>query len=856
MKIGLLVLASLILAILSWMALSWPLPLHLTSAVTVSAHGGGGQQISIMKPSDALQLLYYFQLVKEWITGATPFFHNLYEFNVGIDADRYAPGGYYVPFSLVYALGASVAGQAFGMNLAVVVSLWFTMVGTWLLVRRYVADEWVAALFSLFAILLPYRWITLFDGSPTGYAMMWVPFLFLGLDMAVRDGRLGGGLLGGATLLLAYFGDVHVFFFSVLATPVWCLLAWIMPSSASPGSARRYAAMFKALLPVAVAAVLIAFVVRFESSVVGQSGIGGGRSLAEVSLFSPRKRGFVEWQPGAAAAQVYLGWPLAGLMPAGALALIVLAVRQPRTELRRLFFWGLLMVVCVLAGVLALGPHGPRQGGLFILARVMIPPYVMIRQAAKIFSLMPTFMAVAGAMALGAVIRVAPLGAWWRAACLAVFGSTMIMGYMRICSPALTRLQESQGAYRAVAADARARGQVPRALVVPLWPGDSHYASVYQHYAIAHHVRMVNGYTPAYAQAYFEDVFLRFSNVNQGYLDDDLADALLAKGIEFILLHENMYPEKVAPFPVSFAIRSYLEHPRLELLLKDESVWAFRLLDAPKPPGDDALAGFPSVQGWKAFFPARHWEMERSRSGGAGRIEDPAASGHAYLTLARPEAAVTLSPTGAPPARNLRWLIRARGDGAVQAHVLVNGEAGFPQELVVGSPEWTWMPVHAPIASHAHIGLHLEHLRGSVDLDSALLTAGDWPLIEPGESLALPAPTFFHAGRTSWEQGHVALPAGRDASGIVFYGPRMPFEPGEYDISFLLDSSADAGTVLGILHVDMDWNTKEGPAVEVVAGELPTIRLELEHNLPLSLSFVNLGNADIIVDRVVFARVR
>ncbi len=92
-----------LLTVLVWMALSWPLPAHMTTAITVSSHGGQDQPIRYMIPSDSLQLLYYFQLVREWITGVTPFFFNLYEFNTGDDAERYFSGGYYVPFSLVYS---------------------------------------------------------------------------------------------------------------------------------------------------------------------------------------------------------------------------------------------------------------------------------------------------------------------------------------------------------------------------------------------------------------------------------------------------------------------------------------------------------------------------------------------------------------------------------------------------------------------------------------------------------------------------------------------------------------------------------------------------------------------------------
>lgn len=856
MRMQFLLPVSLILAVLSWLALSWPLPLHMTTAVTVSSHGGDGGEIRAMIPSDALQLLYYYQMVREWVTGATPIFYNLYEFNVGNDAERYFPGGYYFPFSLVYALGASLLGQAFGMNLTVIFSLWFTVLGTWLLVRRYVEDEWIVALCSVFAIVFPYRWITLFDASPTGYAMMWVPFIFLGLDLAVRDGKIRGGLLGTAALLSAYVGDVHVFFFSVLATPAWCLLALTWKSSIPGGWTQRFTAIFKALLPVAVGALLVVFVVRFQSAMLEETHMAGGRDLGEVALFSPTKDGFFQWRPGTVANQIYLGLPLAALLVAGGLAFIVLTARRYRFESRTLLFWGLLMGGATLAALLALGPHGLRHGGLFGLVRELIPPYAMIRQAGKIFCLMPTLMAVTGALSLNALIRVEPIGSWWRTFCLSAFGAALIVGYTVLSSPALTRLQDAQGAYQAVAEDAWAQGMIPRALVVTLWRGDSHFASVYQHFALAHHVRIVNGYSPAFTKAYFEDVYLRFYNINQGYLRNEQIDELLSRGIGHLILHEDMYPEKVAPFPVTFAIKSFLRHPRLEFLAQDGSVWAFRMLDSPRMLDDGALVEYPAVLKWESFFPARHWEMEHSRVKNAEYIEDSFASGRVYMALTRQDAEVSLASIGAPPAPHLRWLIRARGEGELQAHVQVNGERMFTQELTVQDAEWTWLQVLAPISAYAEIGLRLDHVVGKVDLDSALLAAGNWPFLEPGESLRIPAPSFFHAGYTDLKEGHLVFRRKHDPRQLIFYGPKMPFAPGEYDVRFSFDASADPGVQLGMLHVETDWNAKEGPGYPVVVGQTLLVQMNVTNNLPVNLVFDYFGNADMTVDHVEFTRTR
>lgn len=807
-----------------------------------------------MIPSDALQLLYYYQLVKEWVTGATPLFYNLYEFNTGDDAERYFPGGYYAPFSLFYALGAALAGKAFGLNLTVIFSLWLTMLATWLLLRRYVKDEWIVALFSIFVLVFPYRWISIFDSSPTGFAMMWVPVLFLGLDMAVRDGRLAGGLLAGVTLLLVYVGDVHVFFFSVLATPAWCLLALVKDSSMPHPWPARMLKIAQALLPVAAAAILIFLVVKFLTAALGDTHMADGRNLGEVALFSPTKDGFLQWRAHGIAGQIHLGWALAGLVLCGFMAMLWHVWRSPRQEWLNLLFWMLLVTGTAVVGILALGPHGLRHGGLFSLVRELIPPYAMIRQAGKIFCLMPTLLAVAGALALSALVRVGEHKTWWRAACLTLAGVPLILGYISLSAPALTFLRDDQGAYQAVADDARAQGREPHALVVVLWPGDSHFASLYQHYALVHRVRIVNGYSPAYTRAYFEDVFLRYHLINQGYLDDGRIEDLLDMGVGHILLHEDLYPEKVAPFPVAFAIKEFLHHPRLRFLGQDGSVWAFRILDR----HEESVAGlYPTTHDWTSFFPARHWEMERSRQDGAEVVADPLASGGMYVSLVEADASVTLPPAGVPPAPGLRWMVRLRGEGRVLARIY-SDQAGpvSEQELTVRRQDWEWMEVGASRPAYENMTLQLRLLEGAVDIDSALLAAGTWSFLEPGQSMTLPAPLFFHAGYTDLDHGHLVFRKDHEPRRIIFYGPKMPFSPGLYDVSLSFAADAPEGTVLGMLHLETDWNSRQGEGHPVVAGRPFQAVMELADNLPLNSSFVFFGQGDMTVDSVVFTRVQ
>jgi len=76
----------------------------------------------------------------------------------------------------------------------------------------------------MLSIALPFRWVSLFGGSPTGLAILCIPMLMWGLDAAVRKERIGGGLMAAAAIMTAYWNDGHVFFFTTLLSPAWAFV--------------------------------------------------------------------------------------------------------------------------------------------------------------------------------------------------------------------------------------------------------------------------------------------------------------------------------------------------------------------------------------------------------------------------------------------------------------------------------------------------------------------------------------------------------------------------------------------------------------------------------------------------------
>ncbi|TAN37822.1 MAG: hypothetical protein EPN23_04725 [Verrucomicrobia bacterium] len=863
-----------------WLLFAWPLPAHVATVVPSSAHHAPTDfQPTI--PGDHLQFMYYCWLAGDWLTGHTPFFYNLYEFNTGDPRACFHPDTYYIPFSLIFNASAALGGRAFGWNLTGFLSLWLTYLFTLLLTRRYTTSEWIAWWVALISIIMPFRWVNLFGGSPAGFAMMWTPAVLLGIDLAIRENRLAGGWLAGFAILGAAWGDQHVFFFSALAAVGWCCVAFAARTERPWLSWRYVGRCLLALLPFLL---FLAFALKFPKLmkwlthfVTGVPAVDfsvGPRHWREVLNYSPEWPGYWGRSPLAISDQIFIGYTICAVLLAGWFALLGRTVRAFRADARHWLVLTLLGAGIVVVLYLALGYRAPFDARFFNLARKLIPPYGFIRQPAKILSVLPTLLAVGAALSLGALM---PLlrNRRLQLALPTLVLALLIWEYAGQTHPTLARLDDRQEAYAAVATDAQKLGQPPHALVIVLWPGDSHYSSLYQHYASLYRVRMVNGYNPFIKKNYFLDIFRRFESVNQGVLSDEQIARLDTMGVHWLLFHENLFPEKVSPFPAACTLQNLLRHPRLKLLKQDGPVWAFRILNAgseTRPTGDACRPGLrpgatvPDFQGLEkpadhfskpreTFFPARQWELERCpRSESCALQADEGASARAYALLAYTNAAVEIPSERVAFRPTLRWLLRARGQGVLDCAQIVNSQPCVTNGLSISATNWTWYAVPAvAFLGFAPVGLNLRYASGSVDLDFALLLDGDWSSPVKGQTLELPGAIFFHAGMTDLANGSAVFRVQHDGAGISFYGPKLPLEVGDYRVAVEAASPAAPGTDLGAFNLDQ--GTTMLASASVIAGQPAQVRIHIVRNLPINLVFVYSGKADVVLRRVSFARV-
>jgi len=846
MKLRRLVLLSLLISLALSLWVTWPLGREIREGIpsTYRPEPGGPRH---MIAGDHLQFLYQLWLAGDAIRGKTPVFSQLYEFNQGDDRALRDVGTYYFPFGLLYAAGDFLGGRAFGWNMMIFVTAWLTYLAFWLLARRFCARPLTAAVAALPGLMMPYYWACFLGGSPTGPGMMWVPVIFLGIDLAIRDRKLWGGIMAGVALYISLWADLHVFFFVFLATPlwmVWCLLFLLdEPERFRNRSWKEWIAPLSPVFLLTVCAYMQTHLVKHALSKTVDAKV---RTLVE----STNCHGWFAWDPDNRSKQVYIGVVVATILLLGLVLLIADAWRfKPRSRSRLV---ALLLLLAAVGGiaVLALGPNTPfdNQHMVWRAVRKLIPPYKMIRQPAKIFCILAPFLTVGLAIAMDRLNALSKRRVWAVGLTL-VCAVAIAWDYGRRIEPTICLLDHEQGAYSAIVEDAARVGRDNRALSLPIWPGDSHWNSLTEYYSTLYRTKMLNGYRPGVRQQYFTDVFERLEPMNMGYITDDHLDNLLSKKIGYLLLQEDAFPDKVSPFPVCHTLHRLMNHPRLEFMKRDREHWAFKILAS----GESKVVTGQVPEAVNTWLPARRWKAKDYVAGTAKTAKDEQV-GDDVARLVSSDDRVQLPPRFLYYFDGLRYLVAARGTGTLKATFKFEPGGELASVTVPVGLEWTWCEIPAPKFEGAKsVYLTLSASGGAIEVDVATMMGGTWKWLDSGEAFTLPAAAFFRAGYSDLQSGSVHFDASRVSAGEMFYAPALPVKPGNYRVTLDIASPAPAGTELGELSV-VCASSKDGLKAPLIAGR--SVVVECQHGSPRPLSLVLRYNrkADLTIRSVTLTR--
>lgn len=841
-------LITMLVSLSVYVALTWPAVRYFHDGVPSSnrPEAGGARY---MIPGDHLQFMYQLWMLADSFTGKTPLFYHVYEFNQGDDQALYNPGSYYFPFGLIYSAGYALGGRVIGWNLMLCVTVWLIYLSTFILIRRFTTSWLTAGVAALPSILLPYFHVSLLGGSPTGLGMAWVPLIFLGVDVAIRDRRVWGGVLAGILLAIVSWVDLHVFFFVFLATPVWAMMC-VAFGARDHDEPTRPSRRWLPLLPVMIGMLLAYMQTALVKASLDQTLQSQGRTIKESLGYALRAPGWFDTALDNRFNLVYLGIVVTGLLLAGLALMVMDLLRRRNGSGIRL---GLMIMVLAAVGgiaVLALGPNTPfdREHRLWQFLRTVIPPYKMIRQPAKIYCLLTPFLGLALAMTLDRFNRLIAR----RSGVVVLSGAVaagIIWDYGRRLEPTICLLDYDQGAYRAVAVDAVACGRENRAMAIPLWPGDSHWNSITEYYSTLYRTRMLNGYSPSVSRQYFNDIFLRFESVNMGLATDAILDGLLGMKIGYLVMHEDAFPQKVSPFPASLTLAQLMRHPRLQFLAHDKAVWSFKILpvSSPRPVTntDDHVTCLASWQ-WDAC----------DMAGGAATVEKDGSN--VFMRLPERGGWVRLDKRGITGVEGLRYVASVSGQGLLAGSCGTGLSNDVFSVAVTNGNEWGWVEFPIPVLSpgrETHAALVFTNTAGCVDISMLTMMAGPWKWLKAGESLEIPARTFCRTGYSD-TNGFVHLDRDRTQASVAFYAPVVPVTPGVYGLSlqYFVSPQVEAGTALGELSV-LRSDGQNRVTVPVVAGRSSVLTYRLENPRPLRIEFRYSRAVDMIVESVKLVRV-
>lgn len=797
-----------------WACMTWPLAPHAASAMAhTPRRAPNTPAVSEIVPCDNIQLLYHFWLCRDMIAGGTPAFSNIYEFNTGDDRAmrRFSP--YYVPFSLVYAAVSPMFGNAAGWNAAGLFSVLLGVFGAFFLARRLCGSDGAAFVAAIVANAFPYRWITLIIGSPTGFAICLVPWILHGLDRAVRDGRAAGGAEAGMALLFAFCSDLHVFYFSSLLCPFWVLLVFLAAPPPHGGASFRKRAIraVRALAPFAALALIAIAASHFASRDLQDSTMSGGRTLREIKLFSPIMSGLLRWENLGASNHIFFGTGLAILFFFCFVSYAVASAKsRPGWRSVALLAAATLMLAAVV--LLAFGTYGPFDGLPIRIARKLVPKYTMIRQPMKIFCLMPAILVVLLALLSNALkARTAKVAA----IILAIDAIAEQAAWLR---PALCELPDALPAYASAAGYAREKSIVrPHAVCIPLWPGDSHFASIYEYGVINTRVRLLNGYSPSVPAGYYENVFSKLDSLNCGVFTEEQRVLLSSIGVNMIIFHEQPYPSKVSPFTSAIALERMRSNPALEEIAHAGGavLFAFTGAAAADRPLENSALHFPA---------ATHWPASRLKS-----VTDDDGR-ERFRPLSRAPLAFYRD--------NLVYRMLVSGGGRLV------GEFGTEVD-VPEDPAWVTIPFRKPF------GEKFSAISDTPRILHALISDGEQEDLPVGASHTWQAREFFHMGYSE-DDGSVSFAPTRNIADIVLYGPDIPFPPSEYAVK--VDADAAPGDSVEVGDFDDAFAVKARVPMNSMesSGE---VRFRHDGLLPIRIAYRYAAAGPVIVRSITLRRI-
>ncbi len=531
---------------------TFPLVQYLNQGFPYTFSPTPGNEVIPFQQSDSVQQFYHFWMAWDYVTGGPgPFFADPYEFKM----EPHTPPVFTTRrllISLLYLVLAPL-GTVFAFNALLILTLTASCFFAFLLAKQYTGKYFPSIVAGFIFGLSPFALAQSMGGHTNGYLLFLIPFTFFYLEKGIQTNKIIYYLLTTLALSCFAFIEYHLLYYMAMFLPLFFL--WRMAFE-RPG----WKAFFKAVVGMGMAAgVSVAVMLFVKSFEIDASTRSVGRSFAEIFQYTPTVHHFFHRDYAELEKVVYIG-----VFTFGSALLSFLICGWKRS-----LFWvylGLLLG----AALLCLGP-GPKSIPLYTWLHAHLPYFGLSRLPARMMVLVMLAAAVLIALGLsrfkkgGVVVSL-------------LFLAVVVWDYFPRSVVGITRLPEKSKVYQFI----EEQGQNKNVLCLPIWPGDSSWASHYLYQITQHKVSLINGYYPVVPQNYVEKAFYPLYSVNVGELSRRQWELLKKFNVRYIVVHQEAFPGKVSHFPSQVTIESLKNNPYVQFVMRDRNQTLFELLDAPR----------------------------------------------------------------------------------------------------------------------------------------------------------------------------------------------------------------------------------------------------------------------------------
>lgn len=531
---------------------TFPLVQHLSTGFPYTFSPTKGNEVIPFQQSDSVQQFYHFWMAWDYVTGGPgPFFADPYEFKM----DPQTPPIFTARrllISLLYLLLAPL-GTVFAFNALLILTLTASCFFAFLLAKQYTGKYFPSIVAGFIFGLSPFALAQSMGGHTNGYLLFLIPFTFFCFEKGLQTNKSIYYLLTMLSLSCFAFIEYHLLYYMAMFLPPFFL--WRMAFE-RPG----WKAFFKAVVGMGIAAgVSVGVMLVVKSFEIDASTRSVGRHFTEILQYTPTVHHFFHRDYAELEKVVYIG---VVTFSAALLSFFIYGWR-------RSLFWAYLGILLG-AALLCLGP-GPKSIPLYSWLHAHLPYFGLSRLPARMMVLVMLAAAILIALGLSRFKK--------RGALISLlFFAVVMWDYFPQTPVGVTLLPPKSKVYQFI----EEQGPNKNVLCLPIWPGDSAWASQYLYQITQHKVSLVNGYYPVVPQNYVENAFYPLYSVNVGELSRRQWELLRQFNVRYIVVHQEAFPGKVSHFPSQVTIESLKNNPYVQFVMRDRNQTLFELLEAPR----------------------------------------------------------------------------------------------------------------------------------------------------------------------------------------------------------------------------------------------------------------------------------